>query len=212
MTPLISWRGQRGRLVDLGVPKGRNENSPARFVPACRTPCGGRDELSAGYELLKEEVPSGTAENMAHSYLCCLVHVVFSTAERRPLIKEGMQKRLHAYLGGIARENGMGGLAVGGSDDHVHGLLSLSRTASVSKAVQLLKAGSSKWIHETFPGLRRFSWQEGYGAFSIGVAQKEQTVRYIHGQAAHHKRVSFAEEFSKFLSAHGMGEDEFSRP
>ena len=79
---------------------------------------------------------------MAHSYLCCLVHVVFSTAGRRPLIREAMQERLHAYLGGIARENEMAALAVGGVEDHVHLLLSLSRTVSVSKAVQLLKAGS----------------------------------------------------------------------
>src|SRR3990170_6934108 len=113
---------------------------------------------------------------MAHSHICCLVHVVFTTAERRPLIREGMRERLHAYLGGIARENGMAALAVGGVADHVHVLLSLSRTASVSKAVQLLKAGSSKWINENFTtGMGRFSWQEGFGAFSIGVVQKERT-------------------------------------
>ena len=149
---------------------------------------------------------------MAHSYLCCLVHVVFSTAERRPLIREAMQGRLHAYLGGIARENGIAALAVGGVKDHVHLLLSLSRTVSVSKAVQLLKAGSSKWANETLPVAGRFSWQEGYGAFSIGVAQRAQTIAYIPGQAAHHKRVSFAEEFRKFLAAHGMREEDFSRP
>ena len=141
---------------------------------------------------------------MSHSHLCCLVHVVFSTAERRPLIREGMGERLHAYLGGIARENGMAALAVGGVADHVHVLLSLSRTASVSKAVQLLKAGSSKWVNENFTGMGRFSWQEGFGAFSIGVAQRERTVAYIHAQAAHHKRVSFAEEYRKFLASHGM--------
>lgn len=119
-----------------------------------------------------------------------------------------MAERLHAYIGGIARENGMAALAVGGVADHVHVLLSLSRTASVSKAVQLLKAGSSKWINETFPARGRFSWQEGFGAFSIGVAQKERTVAYIHSQAEHHKRVSFAEEYRRFLVSHGMKEEE----
>ena len=153
------------------------------------------------------KVPSGPAAIMAHSHICCLVHIVFSTAERRPLIRDGMGERLHAYLGGIARENGMAALAVGGVADHVHVLLSLSRTASVSKAVQLLKAGSSKWINENFTGMRRFSWQEGFGAFSIGVAQRERTVAYIHAQAAHHKRVSFAEEYRKFLASHGMREE-----
>jgi putative transposase len=90
-----------------------------------------------------------------------------------------MEGRLHAYLGGIARENGIPSLAVGGAVDHVHVLLSLPRTVSVAKAVQLLKSGSSKWIHENFPGLRNFAWQEGYGAFSIGVSQTATTVGYI---------------------------------
>jgi putative transposase len=117
---------------------------------------------------------------MSHSHVCCLVHVVFSTAERRPEIPEEMQERLHAYLGGIARENEISTLAVGGAVDHVHLLLSLPRTVSVAKAVQLLKSGSSKWIHENFPRSRNFSWQEGYGAFSIGVSQRATTVRYKH--------------------------------
>jgi REP-associated tyrosine transposase len=143
---------------------------------------------------------------MSHSHICCLVHIVFSTSERRPLIRDEIRERLHSYIGGIARENGMAALAVGGVADHVHALLSLSRTASVSKAVQLLKAGSSKWVNETFPEFGRFSWQEGFGAFSIGVSQREQTVAYIQGQEKHHKRVCYAEEFKKFLAAHGMEE------
>jgi putative transposase len=117
---------------------------------------------------------------MSHSHICCLVHIVFSTADRRPLIRDEIRDRLHAYIGGIARENGMAALAVGGVADHVHVLLSLSRTVSVSKAVQLLKAGSSKWVNETFPEWGRFSWQEGFGAFSIGVSQRDTTIAYIH--------------------------------
>src|SRR5437016_446757 len=118
-----------------------------------------------------------------------------------------MRDRLHAYLGGIARENDMVALAVGGVADHVHLLLSLPRTISVSKAVQLLKAGSSKWINENFPELERFSWQEGYGAFSIGVAQREKTLAYIRTQTKHHERVNFSDEFNKFLSTHGIQEE-----
>jgi len=94
---------------------------------------------------------------MSHSYICCLLHIVFTTAGRRPWIRDEMQDRLHAYLGGIARENGMAALAVGGVSDHVHVLLSLSRTASPAKAVQLLKSGSSKWINENFTEKGRFS-------------------------------------------------------
>ena len=143
---------------------------------------------------------------MSHSHVCCLVHVVFATAERRPAIRDEMQERLHAYLSGIARENGIPIVAVGGAVDHVHLLISLPRTTSIAKAVQLLKSGSSKWIHENFPGSQRFAWQEGYGAFSVGVSQRATTVQYIRAQAEHHKRISFADELKKFLAVHGMVE------
>jgi putative transposase len=143
---------------------------------------------------------------MSHSHICCLVHVVFATAERRSGIRDEMRERLHAYLGGIGRENGIQILAVGGVSDHVHLLLSLPRTVSVAKAVQLLKSGSSKWIHESFPESRNFAWQEGYGAFSVGVSQRAPTVKYIEAQVEHHKRISFADELKKFLAAHGIEE------
>jgi putative transposase len=143
---------------------------------------------------------------MSHSHTCCLVHVVFSTAERRPMIREDIQEMLYRYIGGFARENGIPALAVGGTADHIHLLLSLPRTVSVAKAVQLVKSGSSKWLHESFPKLKSFAWQEGYGALSIGVSQRVATVKYIEGQAEHHKRISFEEEFKKFLTAHGIEE------
>ncbi len=143
---------------------------------------------------------------MSHSHVCCLVHVVFSTADRRPAIREEMRKWLHAYFGGIARENEIPILAVGGVADHVHLLISLPRTMSVAKTVQLLKSGSSKWIHENFPGSRSFAWQEGYGAFSVEVSQRAMTEKYIQDQAKHHKRISFADELKKFLVVHGMDE------
>jgi REP element-mobilizing transposase RayT len=129
---------------------------------------------------------------------------VFATAERRPTIHQDLEERLHGYLGGIGRANGIQSLAVGGTADHVHLLLSLPRTVSLAQAVQLLKSGSSKWIHEQFPNSRHFSWQEGYGAFSIGISQKAATMRYIQTQRQHHKRISFADELVKFLALHGM--------
>jgi REP element-mobilizing transposase RayT len=91
------------------------------------------------------------------------MHCVFSTKERRPLIKPELQARLWPYLGGIARENRMKALVVGGVEDHVHILLSIPSALSVAKALQLLKGNSSKWIHETFKEHRDFEWQEGYG-------------------------------------------------
>jgi putative transposase len=100
-----------------------------------------------------------------HSFVSCLVHCVFSTKERRRLITADLQPRLYPYLGGIARENKMKALAIGGVEDHTHLLLSIPSTMSIAKSVQLLKGNSSKWIHETFPEQRMFEWQEGYGAF-----------------------------------------------
>ena len=113
--------------------------------------------------------------------------------------------------GGVARKNGMAALAVGGVADHVHVLLSLSRTIAVAKAVQLLKAGSSKWLKESCQALRSFAWQEGYAAFSTSISQRDKVVDYILHQTEHHKRMNFAEELSKLLRAHGITED-LSRP
>jgi REP element-mobilizing transposase RayT len=122
-----------------------------------------------------------------------------------------MRERLHGYLSGIGRENGIQVFALGGTADHVHLLISLPRTISIAKAVQLLKSGSSKWIHESFQRSRTFAWQEGYGAFSVGVSQRAMTVKYILAQVEHHKRISLEDELKKFLSVHGINQD-FSRP
>jgi REP element-mobilizing transposase RayT len=110
-----------------------------------------------------------------HSFTSSLHHCVFATKGREPWLTPDIRERLWPYLGGIARENDMKTLAIGGVADHVHILLSLSATMSISKAMQLLKGNSSKWIHEMFPWLRSFAWQEGYGAFSIGVSGIEET-------------------------------------
>ena len=101
----------------------------------------------------------------------------------------------------------MRALAIGGIEDHVHILLSLPSTIEIAKAVQLVKGGSSKWVHETFPEYREFSWQEGYGAFSIGISQVDDTIKYIENQAEHHRRRTFQEEFIAFLEKHGIEYD-----
>ncbi|MBC7822217.1 MAG: IS200/IS605 family transposase [Planctomycetaceae bacterium] len=143
-----------------------------------------------------------------HSFVSCLMHVVFSTKERQPWIKPEIQDRLWPYLGGIARENKMKALKVGGVEDHVHILLSLPSTLAIAKAVQLLKGNSSKWIHETFPKLKTFEWQEGYGAFSIGVSGVEDTIKYIDNQAKHHRKKSFKDELKAFLKKHELQYEE----
>jgi REP element-mobilizing transposase RayT len=133
------------------------------------------------------------------------MHCVFSTKERRAWLIQDIRQRLWPYLGGIARENDMKALAIGGVADHVHLLLSLPATLSISKAMQLLKGNSSKWLRETFSELRAqgFAWQEGFGAFSIGISGIEDTVKYIQAQEEHHRKESFREELENFLKKHG---------
>lgn len=145
---------------------------------------------------------------MPHSFNLQLHHCVFSTKERRNLITPELAKRLYPYLGGIARENKMKLLAVGGVPDHIHLLLSLPSTLSVSKSLQLLKGISSKWIHDSFPEHKSFEWQKGYGAFTIGAKDVEKTRAYIESQAEHHKKQDFKTEFILFLKKNGIEYDD----
>jgi putative transposase len=155
-----------------------------------------------------------------HTFNSCLMHCVFATNKRRALLDAAIRKRLWPYLGGIARANDIKAMAVGGVEDHVHVLLSLPAILPVSKAMQLLKGNSSKWLRDAFPELRRadFEWQEGFGAFSIGMSGVTETIRYIKKQEEHHRRKSFGEELEMFLKKHGLefnGEmlkQEFCRP
>lgn len=140
---------------------------------------------------------------MAHSFCSSLFHCVFSTKERRAFITSDFEERLWGYMGGIARDK-MKALAIGGVADHVHILLSLRSTMAVAKAIQLIKGGSSKWVHDTFPERQDFAWQEGYGAFSVGGSQIDRTKRYIRTQPEHHRRKSFQDEFLGFLKKHGI--------
>lgn len=116
------------------------------------------------------------------SYVSSYHHCVFSTKERRPLVTAQLQERLWPFLGGIARQNKMRALEIGGVADHVHILLSTPVTMPIAKAMQLLKGGSSKWIHENFPDQRLFAWQEKYGAFSVSVSQLDTIIAYIKNQ------------------------------
>ena len=143
-----------------------------------------------------------------HSFSSSLHHCVFATKGREPWLTSELRERLWPYLGGIARENGMKALAVGGAADHVHILLSLPATISVSKAMQLIKGNSSRLIHEAFPAMRQFSWQEGYGAFSIGISGVDETSAYIRNQEEHHRTRTYREEVIAFLQRHGLHFDD----
>jgi putative transposase len=141
---------------------------------------------------------------MAHSFCSCLMHCVFSTKNREKIIDDAFAARLWPYMGGIARENRITALEIGGHLDHIHILLSIPSTMSTAKALQLIKGGSSKWVHDTFPDRRSFAWQEGYGAFSLGVSQLATTRAYIQEQKKKHSGTSYRTEFIGFLKKHGM--------
>src|SRR5882672_10057760 len=126
---------------------------------------------------------------MAHTYVSGLIHCVFSTKLRRNLIAANVQPDLWAFMGGIAHTNGFKALIVGGTENHVHILLSLPATLPLAKAMQLVKGSSSRWMNEKHK--RGFAWQEGYGAFTVGVSQKSDTIAYIQSQAEHHRKRSF---------------------
>ncbi len=142
------------------------------------------------------------------SYVSSYHHCVFSTKERRPLITPALRDRLWPFLGGIARQNKMKAVEIGGVEDHVHILLSLPATMAIAKALQLIKGGSSKWVHDTFPEHRLFAWQEKYGAFSVSESRVDSIIHYIKEQKEHHRKMTFQEEFLRLLKKHRIEYDE----
>jgi putative transposase len=145
---------------------------------------------------------------MPHSYTSIMVHVVFSTKDRRPQLDTALEERLYPYLGGILRELGGKLIAVNGVEDHLHLLAAMKATMSVAEIVGKLKGSSSKWIHETFPDRSRFEWQRGYAAFSVSESQVSRVATYIDRQKTHHQKSSFRDEFLRLLKGHGISPDE----
>jgi len=145
---------------------------------------------------------------MGNSYISCYVHYIFSTKNHQRWLDSTIREQLFPYLGGIARDRGFKLIKAGGVEDHIHLLVSLPSKMTIAQAIQYLKGGSSKWIHEKFPNMKDFSWQEGYGAFTIGISQKENTINYISKQADHHKKKTFREELVEILNLHGIEYEE----
>ena len=146
---------------------------------------------------------------MAQSLAKILLHAVFSTKDRRPFLKNPeTRQELHKYLGGILTNRDCQPLIVGGVEDHVHLLFVMSRTGTVADVIKELKRASSVWMKSEFPDLADFSWQSGYGVFSIGASQVADARAYIATQEEHHRKVSFQEEFRKLLEKYGIDYDE----
>ncbi len=146
---------------------------------------------------------------MAQSLAKILVHTVFSTKDRQPLLRtRELREELHRYLGGILLRLDCQPIIVGGMEDHVHILGSLSLTCEPSAMVKELKRGSSLWLKTKGPDLQDFAWQNGYGIFSIGYSQIESARSYIATQEEHHKHVSFQDEFRQLLYRYEIQFDE----
>ena len=139
---------------------------------------------------------------MAHTYASIFIHCVFSTKDRRPLIRADRMTELYAYLTGIARGEGLSLIAAGGTADHVHLLLALPAPYPLAGAVQKLKGSSSRWMGTAF------SRQEGYGAFSVSPSHVPVVKRYLQNQEEHHRKRSFEEEFVVLLRNCGIEYDE----
>ncbi len=141
---------------------------------------------------------------MSHSYAQNLVHVIFSTKARARSISPPVRPKLHAYIVGICNKDGVLVHAIGGTDDHLHILLQLPATLSLAKTVLTLKANSSRWVRQTS---RDFAWQHGYAAFSVSTSLLPTVIRYIQNQQAHHRKMSFEDEFLALLRKHGVAYD-----
>jgi putative transposase len=145
---------------------------------------------------------------MGHTYSDILLHIVFSTKERRRWIDAALKERLLPYIGGIAEQFNATLLASNGIEDHVHLLIMLPPAVEPAGLVRAMKAGSSRWIHEQWPELAAFGWQEGYGVFSVSRSAISAVRQYLEEQEEHHHKRTFQEELRGLLKQHGIPFDE----
>jgi len=147
--------------------------------------------------------------SMPQSLSNILIHTVFSTKNRHPFLSERLlREEMHRYVGGILIELDCAPLIVGGVGDHVHFLCNLSRTCELAVMVKEVKRASSVWVKTKAPNLSDFTWQSGYGIFSIGFSQIESVRRYIADQEKHHEKISFQDEFRQLLDRYEIKYDE----
>ena len=145
---------------------------------------------------------------MAQSLSHILLHLVFSTRHREPLLHDDLLAPTHAYLAGILRELECPRIRIGGVEDHVHLLFKLSRNHSVADVVQTVKTGSSRWLKSQADHLHDFHWQSGYGVFSVSESQSSSVKSYIEEQRKRHRKLSFQDELRSLLKRHKVDYDE----
>jgi len=137
-----------------------------------------------------------------------LIHLIFSTKDREPVLTREVREDLHRYFAGILKDLDSSPLVMDSRPDHVHLLFSLNKNLSLARAVMELKRGSSKWLKTQGPAFRNFHWQNGYGAFSVSQSAEAEVRRYIARQEEHHRTLSFQEEYRAFLQRYGVDFDE----
>ncbi len=145
---------------------------------------------------------------MAQSLARNLIHLIFSTKDRAPLLRSGIRAELHGYMAGILKHWESPAIIIGSVEDHVHALFGLSKNHALSKVVEEVKRGSSKWIKTRGKEMAYFSWQNGYAAFSVSPSLVDSVYQYISNQEKHHRKITFQEEFREFCRRHGVEFDE----
>ncbi len=136
---------------------------------------------------------------MANTFTQIYIHSVFTVKNRECIIRPNWEEELYKYIAGIVQNNGHKMLSINGMPDHIHLFINMQPTQGISEMIQKVKANSSRWINDNKFVLGRFSWQEGFGAFSYSISQIDQVVKYIIDQKRHHKKESFGDEYLKIL-------------
>lgn len=146
---------------------------------------------------------------MGQSLAQVYIHLIFSTKDRQRFLQcPAVNAELRAYMGGTLRELDCPSLAIGTPEDHVHVLFRLAKTRAMSDAIAKLKAASSAWVKQRGREYEFFSWQSGYGAFSVSASGIQEVLAYIANQGEHHKRLSYQDEFRAFLKKYEVEFDE----
>ena len=145
---------------------------------------------------------------MSQSLAKILIHLIYSTKNREPVLGDDIHDELHRYSAGILKELESPAILINSVEDHVHILYSHSKNYSPSKIVEEVKKGSSKWLKTKGPAYSGFHWQSGYGAFSVSQSGVVEVVKYIESQKEHHRQKTFQEEYREFLRRYQVPYDE----